>query len=101
MRLEYRLELSEVAVPRFSVEAQEGIAKLFTLTTLVLNVLDSRPVIEIVFHGINREDPERKITAFREIVDSAGLATPVRYENGRVGRIGSSSSFYQWLIVRR
>ncbi len=101
MRLEYRLELSEVGVPRFSVEAQEGIAKLFTLTTLVLNVLESRPVVEIVFHGINREDPDRKITAFQEIVESAALKSPVSYENGRAGRIGSSSSFYQWLVVKR
>ena len=39
MRLEYKLELTQVAVPRFSVEAQEEIGKLFTLATLVFNVL--------------------------------------------------------------
>ena len=43
MRLEYTFQLDEVAVPRFSVEAVEGIGKVFTLATLVLNVLDRRP----------------------------------------------------------
>jgi len=31
MRLEYGFELSKVEIPRFSVEAVEGIGKLFTL----------------------------------------------------------------------
>ena len=58
MRLEYGFELSQVEVPRFSVEAVEGIGKLFTLATLVLNVLEIRSRVEIVFHGLNPEDPE-------------------------------------------
>ncbi len=41
MRLEYGFELSGVEVPRFSVEAVEGIGKLFSLATLVLNVLET------------------------------------------------------------
>ena len=41
LRLNYTFELSSVATPRFSVEAVEGIGKIFTLATLVLNVLDS------------------------------------------------------------
>ena len=53
MRLEYGFELSTVDMPRFSVEAVEGIGKLFTLATLVLNVLDVRPHVEIVFHGLS------------------------------------------------
>ena len=32
MRLEYTFELSGCEVPRFSVEAVEGIGKLFTLS---------------------------------------------------------------------
>ena len=66
MRLDYSFELSKVEVPRFSVEAVEGIGKLFTLATLVLNVLESKAVVEIVFHGLNPEDPEAKIEAFRD-----------------------------------
>ncbi len=42
MRLEYGFDLTEVAIPRFSVEAVEGIGKLFTLETLVLNVLETK-----------------------------------------------------------
>ena len=42
MRLEYRIELDKLEVPRFSVEAVEGIGKVFTLAALVLNVLESK-----------------------------------------------------------
>ena len=101
MRLEYRLEFTEVGIPRFSVEAQEGIGKLFTLATLIFNVLDSRPTVEIVFHGLNREEPERKISAFLEILDSVPSAAPLRFEHGANSRIGDSSSYYQWLTIRR
>jgi hypothetical protein len=101
MRLEYRLEFTEVGVPRFSVEAQEGIGKLFTLATLILNVLDSRPKVEIVFHGLNREDPERRITAFLEILRSVPSTAPLHFEHGEPGGIGESSSYYQWLTIRR
>ena len=50
MRLEYGFELSQVETPCFSVEAVEGINKLFTLGTLVLNVLETRPHVQLVFH---------------------------------------------------
>ena len=72
MRLEYGFELSEVEVPRFSVDAVEGIGKLFTLATLVLNVLETKSSVEIVFHGLNPEDPEAKIAAFKEIAGGTG-----------------------------
>ena len=101
MRLEYRLELTDVGVPRFAVEAQEGIGKLFTLATVVFNVLETRPSAEIVFHGLNPDDPPRKITAFREIVESVVLASPLTFEEGPSGRIGESSSYFQWLLVRQ
>ena len=72
MRLEYTFELGDVGVPRFSVEATEGIGKLFTLATLALNVLDTRERVELVFHGLNPDDPSRKIEAFQRILSSAG-----------------------------
>ena len=101
MRLEYGIELATIEVPRFSVEAVEGIGKLFTLSTLVLNVMDTRPKVEIVFHGLNPEDPERKIAAFREIVSSAESAPDMTFQTGKGGRVPGSSSYFQWLTASR
>jgi hypothetical protein len=101
MRLEYGFELSKVDVPRFSVEAVEGIGKLFTLATLVLNVLEIKPKVEIVFHGLNPEDPESKFNAFREIVAGSETAGELSYEMGRGGRVPGSSSSFRWVTVRR
>ena len=61
MRIEYGFDLNQVDVPCFSVEAIEGIGKLFSLATLVLNVLETKDRVEIVFHGLNPDDPESKI----------------------------------------
>ena len=99
MRLEYGFELSECPVPRFAVEAVEGIGKLFTLATLVLNVLETKESVEIVFHGLNPEDPERKIHAFQEIAGSAPSGPTLRYTPGVAGRVPGSSSSFQWLTV--
>ena len=99
MRLEFGFDLNTVAVPRFSVEAVEGIGKLFTLATLVLNVLESKAQVEIVFHGLNPEDPEKKIAAFKEIVGSSGTGAPVSYKLGKGGQIPGSSSSFRWLMV--
>ncbi len=101
MRLEYSIKLGDIEVPRFSVEAVEGIGKLFTLGTLVLNVMDTRPKAEIVFHGLNPEDPERKITAFEEIISSAESAPKLSFQTGKGGRVPGSSSYFQWLTVSR
>ena len=101
MRLEFRIELDQIETPRFAVEAVEGIGKLFTLATLVLNVLETKDKVEVVFHGLNPEDPERKITSFREIVASCAAGPPVAFEEGAAGRVAGSSSSYQWLIVKR
>ncbi len=101
MRLEYGLELKKIEIPRFSVEAVEGIGKLFTLATLVLNVLESKEKVEIVFHGLNPEDPERKIAAFREIIDSCESSRPVDFEIGKGDRIPGSSSYFQWARLGR
>lgn len=101
MRLEYTFELSSCAVPRFSVEAVEGIGKLFTLATLILNVLDNRERVELVFHGLNPEDPGRKIDAFKEILGSCSGARGVAYELGNGGRVPGSSITFQWIVIRR
>jgi hypothetical protein len=100
MRLEYRFALDEVEVPRFSVEAVEGIGKLFTLATLVMNVLDTKERVELVFHGLNPDDPERKIRAFHEILSSSGHSRDVNFEPGRGGQVPGSSSYFQWLTLR-
>jgi hypothetical protein len=101
MRLEFGIELNQIEVPRFSVEAVEGIGKLFTLATLVLNVLDAKQKVEIVFHGLNPEDPERKISGFKEILGSCQTGPAVRFEEGECGRVPGSSSSYQWLTITR
>jgi hypothetical protein len=92
MRLEFSFELSDVKTPRFSVEAIEGIGKLFTLSTLVLNVLESRKQVEIVFHGPNPEDPEAKIEAFKRIAEASATGTALHYALGKGGHIPNSSS---------
>ncbi|MEM7413382.1 MAG: hypothetical protein AAF430_24335 [Myxococcota bacterium] len=99
MRLEYGFELSQVDVPCFSVEAIEGIGKLFTLATLVLNVLAAKERIEIVFHGLNPEDPETKLDAFKEIVRGSRFARELQYEMGEGGHVTGSSSYYRWVTI--
>ncbi len=101
MRLEYGFELSKVEIPRFSVEAVEGIGKLFTLGTLILNILEVKEQVEIVFHGLNPEDPERKITAFKEIVGGSEAGGDLSYRPGSGGRIPGSSSYFRWIVVSR
>ena len=101
MRLEYGFHIEQCDVPRFAVEAVEGIGKLFTLATLVLNVLSTKETVEIVFHGLNPEDPERKIQAFQEIASSAPSGRALTYKPGEAGRVPGSSSSFQWLTVGR
>jgi len=100
MRLEYSFELERVKVPCFSVEAIEGIGKLFTLATLVLNVLATKDSIEIVFHGLNPDDPEHKLDAFKEIIRGSRYAPELSYERGAGGHITGSSSYYLWVTIR-
>jgi len=101
MRLEYGFELSKVEVPRFSVEAVEGIGKLFTLAALILNVFETREHVEIVFHGLNPEDPETKIAAFKEIVCGSEGGGDLTYRPGAGGRVPGSSSYFRWIVVSR
>ena len=99
MRLDYDFPLSEIKVPRFSVEVVEGIGKLFTLATLVLNVLETKPKVEIVFHGLNPGDPEAKIDAFKEIIGGSESGATLRYELGKGGQIPGSSSSFRWITL--
>ena len=99
MRLEFGFELSQVEVPRFSVEAVEGIGKLFTLATLVLNVLESKSKVEIVFHGLNPEEPANKIEAFKEIIGGSESGRELSYQLGNGGQIQSSSSSFRWVTI--
>ena len=101
MRLDYTISIQDIAVPRFSVEAVEGIGKLFTLATLVLNVLETKEKVEIVFHGLNPEDPERKIRGFQEILATSGTADVPRFDPGEGGRVPGSSSHFQWVMLTR
>lgn len=101
MRLEYGFDLSTIKVPRFSVEADESIGKLFTLATLMLNVLENRPHVELVFHGLSSEDPRRKIESFKEILDESGEGSKLTYTMGNGGQVTGSSVNFQWLTVTR
>ena len=99
MRIEYGFELSQVEVPTFSVEAIEGIGKLFSLATLVLNVLESKAKVEIVFHGLNPDDPESKIKAFREIISSCANRPELSFDLGAGGHVHGSSSYFRWVTL--
>ena len=101
MRLEYGFALDAVEVPRFAVEAIEGIGKLFTLATLILNVLESKESVEIVFHGLNPDDPEAKIEAFKEIVAGSEVQRDLEFKLGAGGHIAGSSSYFRWMTVAR
>ncbi len=101
MRLEYGFELSKVEMPRFSVEAVEGIGKLFTLAALLLNVFETKEQVEIVFHGLNPEDPETKIAAFKEILAGSEGGDGLSYRPGSGGRVPGSSSYFRWIVVGR
>ena len=101
MRLEYGFQLAECEIPRFSVEAVEGIGKLFTLATLVLNVLSTKDQVELVFHGLNPDDPDRKIRAFKEIAGSAPSGPSLVYDAGKSGGVPGSSSYFQWVTVSK
>ena len=100
MRVEYKLEVAEVETPRFAVEAVEGIGKLFTLATLVTNLLETKDAVEIVFHGPSPEDPQRRIASFKVILESSSVAGRFAYTEGQSGQVPASSSAYQWLEVR-
>ena len=101
MRVEYKLEMDQVETPTFAVESVEGIGKLFTLATLVINMLETKAAVEIVFHGLSREDPERRIKSFKSILATSSASSSLEYAEGASGEVPGSSSAFQWLRVSR
>ena len=98
MRVEYRFDLDEVEVPCFSVETTEGPHKLFTLMTLIRNVMAERGAVDVIFHSPNQADLPKKIDAFKEILGSGPRTPKFEYETGDGGVLGSS--YYRWLSIR-
>ena len=47
------------------------------------------------------EDPEKKIDAFKVIIESSSGGEGLSYENGSGGRVPGSSSSYQWITILR
>ena len=97
MRVEYTFNLEQVDVPCFSVETTEGPGKLFTLTTLILNVLAEKDRVDIIFHSPNEADLPKKIESFEAILATGPSAPDLRYEAGRSGALGSS--YFSWLSI--
>ncbi|MFQ5697813.1 MAG: hypothetical protein ACE5IL_05950 [Myxococcota bacterium] len=97
MRIEYDFGLTRVDVPRFSVQATEGPDKLFTLATLVLNILFEQQRSDIVFHSPNPDEPNRKIQFFKHILTGAPGVGELRFEEGESGKLGGV--YFQWLSV--
>jgi len=99
MRIEYNFGLDNVEIPYFSVESMEGPEKLFRLATLVLNVLEAKRRVDIIFHSPNQSDLPKKIQAFETILGSAPNAPDVEFLAGGDGLLGSS--YYRWMSLRR
>jgi hypothetical protein len=97
MRVEYTFGLEHVEIPYFSVESMEGPERLFRLVTLVMNVLDIRPRVDVIFHSPNRDDLPKKISAFEAIVKSAPAAPTLEFRAGASGSLGSS--YYSWVSI--
>jgi hypothetical protein len=97
MRVEYTFGLEQVDIPYFSVESMEGPERLFRLVTLVMNVLDIRPRVDVIFHSPNRDDLPKKISAFEAIVKSAPAAPTLEFRAGASGSLGSS--YYSWVSI--
>lgn len=98
MRIEYAFELNKVDTPRFSVEATEGPHKLFTLATLVMNVLSAQKRVDVVFHSQNPDDPEKKISTFQKILASAPGSAPFQFRDGDSGSLGGV--YFRWLSIQ-
>ncbi len=97
MRVEYKFGLTNVTVPCFSVESSEGPQKLFTLATLVLNVLYEKPRIDIIFHSPNQSDLAKKIGVFKQIIESGPTTPKPAYDEGSTG--ASRRRYFRWLSI--
>ena len=98
MRIEYNFGLDRVDLPVFSVEATEGANKLFTLATLVLNVLGGCGEVGLVFHSPNPDEPPRKIALFQQILGNSPNKPDLEYEDGEAGSLGGV--YFRWLSIR-
>jgi hypothetical protein len=98
MRIEYTFGLASVDVPRFSIDATEGLHKLFTLATLVLNVLGEKRRVDVVFHSANPDDPRRKIETFQKILGSTPGSPQLAFQPGPGGSLGGTH--YSWLSIQ-
>ncbi len=98
MRVEYNFGLQNVDVPCFCVETTEGPHKLFQLTTLVLNVLEEKNRVDVIFHSPNQSDLAKKIRAYTQILSSEPHAPKFEFEEGESGSLGSS--YYCWVSIR-
>ncbi len=98
MRVEYRFNLDQVDIPTFSVETTEGPPKLFTLATLILNVLPIAKRADVIFHSPNQADLPKKIHAFRQIIESAPDTLKCEFSEGDAGSIGTS--YFVWISIR-
>ena len=99
MRIEYTFGLDNVEIPYFSVESMEGPEKLFRLATLILNVLEVKRRVDVIFHSPNQSDLPKKIQAFELILGSAPNSPDVEFAPGVEGSLGSS--YYRWVSIRR
>ena len=97
MRIEYNFALDNVGVPCFCVETTEGPHKLFQLTTLVLNVLEEKHRVDVIFHSPNQSDLAKKIKAYTQILSSAPNAPKFEFVEGESGSLGSS--YYCWVSI--
>jgi len=97
MRVEYSFSLENVGRPSFSVETTEGPHKLFTLSTLILNVLPQSKRVDVIFHSPNREDLPKKVRAFEQILNSSPSEIHIRTQEGESGAMGSS--YYLWVSI--
>jgi hypothetical protein len=97
MRVEYTFGLDDVDVPYFSVESMEGPEKLFRLATLIMNVIEIKERVDVIFHSPNHNDLPRKIASFEAILRSAPRSPDVAFEEGEQGSLGSS--YYRWVTI--
>ena len=97
MRIEYNFELGDCEIPCFSVEATEGPHKLFQLSTLVLNMLDEKDRVDVVFHSPNRGDLPRKVEAYKTILTSAPHAPEIEFEDCGSGSL--AGYYYCWVSI--
>ncbi|MFQ5514635.1 MAG: hypothetical protein ACE5FG_09355 [Myxococcota bacterium] len=98
MRVEYNFELESCEVPCFSVETTEGPHKLFQLTTLVLNLLDEKERVDIVFHSPNEQDLPKKIETYKQILSSAPHAPKLSFTQGKSGSL--TGYYFCWISIR-